>query len=183
MFHAVPEEVLEELLEAGPVRPNRSVDVDAEPRAGRSVDVSPTALEQVGEGDGLEVAELLALASQREEVLDQLVHAVVRAGHVFEVLAVTLLLDEPQPPLGDGERVPEVVAHHVGELLEPLVLPFQLVAAAPELPFALALVQRGLGRRREDPREELVGRVEGVRRQIADREGSVIAHREDHQAS
>jgi len=118
----VPEEVLEELSEAAPVGQDPPVDVGPKRRVGR-VDVLPAPLGESSHVDRLQRGHHPALASQRQQVVDELVHPFVGPTHGPEVLAVTLPARELQAPLGDVQRVPAIVADDACELVEPVVLP------------------------------------------------------------
>jgi len=99
-----------------------------------------------------------------------------------EVLTVTLVASQLYPSLRHVQRVPEVVRDDAGELREPIVLSLQFRAPIVETAGPRSRVERRLGCRREDLCEMLVGPVEHAGLGLADRDGSVLADGEDHQA-
>ena len=121
MFHTVPDEVLEQLLEAGRVGHNRAFDVGFERRRpGR--DAPPGLLDRVSDGDRPDVGDRLALPGQRQEVVDEFLHPVQRPLDDRQMLRRRVRLSESEPPACHVQRVPEVVGDDAGELVETFLL-------------------------------------------------------------
>ena len=106
MFDGVPKQVLEEFAQSAPVGFDRqAVDDDEVTRVERL----PAGPRERLEVDGFGVAEAAPLPGESEQVVDEFRHPVVALGDGGEVLAVALLAGEFEPPLGDVQRVAEVV--------------------------------------------------------------------------
>jgi len=121
VFHTVPDEVLEELFESTPVGAYRPLRLDAKRRIRRTCPL-PALFDEFVEVDSLDILDILAVARQCQQVIDECRHALVSTSDVVEMWRVALLAGEFQPSHGDVERAPKVVRDDRGELVEALVL-------------------------------------------------------------
>ncbi len=118
MFHSVPEEVLEEATEAIGVGSRRGEVVgDAEVGVG-GLDRLPGVFDGGLDGDAVGRVEDGLAAREREDVPDDLVHAVVGVRDRREVLVGAGLFGGPEVGFRDVQWVPEVVAEDAGDLAD-----------------------------------------------------------------
>jgi len=156
VLHGVPQEVLEQLAEPVGVGHHPRDRFVVQPRPGRERPLAG------GPEDRLDVRRfgLLdhpSLVGDPQEVLDEPLHPAGRRLDRLEMLRVVRLPVEFEPSVDDRERGPEVVREDVGELLEPVVLPFERPLVLP------------LGRRVPADDKVAVAAVAGRRRDGAGR--------------
>lgn len=108
MFDSVADEVLEQLFQAAPVGVDGSVRLDTEGTGG-GVDDLPAAGYDFRQRQCTAVGSWFALPRQRQQVLDECLHALVSRFDVSQMVTRTLLAGELQLPWGDVERIAEVV--------------------------------------------------------------------------
>ena len=125
MFHSVSQQILEQLLESRAVCANCHLPGGAQGRIVR-LNVVPAGLRERAEVDRFDGADVVAVAGEREEVVDECLTPLDGGCRGFDVFTVGLILSQFEAGLGHVQWVPEVVGDDARELLQTLVLSLQL---------------------------------------------------------